>query len=159
MDGRARTPCAPRRAEDCPPYLFPRRYWRITSLRRECRCYRTALATIVVVAKNRRPMLSTITPKPSRVLTLISASRLIPRTPLHQSFQNPRRSQWRSRSPRVDQLFRGGGKTAFAPPRDTWMPDNRSLGSQVNSEPVSTSTSTGAPAIKLFVFWDCGRRH
>src|SRR5208283_2120554 len=21
--GRARTPCAPRRAEDCPPYLFP----------------------------------------------------------------------------------------------------------------------------------------
>ena len=23
MDGRARTPCAPRRAEDCPPYLSP----------------------------------------------------------------------------------------------------------------------------------------
>ena len=31
---------------------------------------------------------------------------------------------------------------------DTLMPDNRSLGSQVSSEPVSTSTSTGA-AIRL----------
>jgi hypothetical protein len=29
--GRARTPCAPRRAEDCPPCLFPLRHRRITA--------------------------------------------------------------------------------------------------------------------------------
>ena len=31
VGGRARTPCAPRRAEDCPPYLFPRRHRHITA--------------------------------------------------------------------------------------------------------------------------------
>ena len=31
MGGRARTPCAPRRAGDCPPYLFPLRHRRITA--------------------------------------------------------------------------------------------------------------------------------
>jgi len=31
MGGRARTPCAPRRAEDCPPRLFPRRHRPITA--------------------------------------------------------------------------------------------------------------------------------
>ena len=30
MGGRARTPCAPRRAGDCPPYLFPLRHRRMT---------------------------------------------------------------------------------------------------------------------------------
>ena len=56
MDGRARTPCAPRRAAECPPYLFPRDHRRNT--RNAALGFFAALAITVAAAEPARPDLA-----------------------------------------------------------------------------------------------------